>query len=738
MPTTPNPLSLQGNAPAEAALAAHRFAVLTEALGRTSAHTGQNALKELARAMGEILSARRAHISRFCPESPGQMRFMALWYGATLNFEGVFPLRGSASEQTLLNGEQHYWEDLAVRFPHNAELYDEWCVCSYLGAPLIDSQGKIIGVISVMFGPGEIDRVLATTVFRLFATRAAGELDRMQVEERRGNLERALSAAVRGTASVVGEAFFSALVLELARALGARAVYLTRLHPVDSDLIVRLAGVLDGRPLPSETVELPVTSPTRDTLAAGYLHVADSLRERYPDHPLLESMQVDSFIGVALRSARGETIGALTLLGLDPVQDTELARSMLLVFSARAAAEIQRVESDAAVARIDAQLRHTQKLEALGTLAGGVAHDFNNILAGILGNTQLAQLAVEGRPAAVRHHLDLVVQSCGRARDLIGRILAFSRNHEQPLQPCALRPLVEEALQLLKPGLPHNITLRTVLPPAEIHILADPGQIHQILLNLGTNAVHALSPQGGTLEVSVADIPADDAWRSCHVQIKPEHTVRISVRDDGPGIPPELHERIFEPFFTTKPPGQGSGLGLAGVHGMIRAHAGAIVLDSVKGKGTTFHLCFERCEAPRIAPDRFIATDVPVRTGRNLLFVDDEPMITEVASIGLKELGWNVRTFNDARSALAEFQKAPSSFDALVTDLSMPGMNGAALAKELLALRSDLPVVIITGYMRGREVEEARLAGVTVFLSKPFELHALDKLLRPARAVHSA
>ena len=738
MPTNPNSLSIQGNAPAEVALAVHRFSVLTDALARTSAHTGQNALQELTRALVETLSAKRAHISRFCPEAPGHMRFMALWDGATLNFEGAFPVEGSASEQTLLHGEQHYWEDLAVRFPHNAALYATWGVCSYLGAPLIDSQGKTIGVISVMFGRGEIDRVLATTVFRLFTTRAAGELDRMQVEERRGSLERALSAVVRGTASVVGEVFFSALVMELARALGARAVYLSRLHPVDPSRIVRLAGVVDGRPLSSETVELPVMSPTRDTLASGYLHVPDSLRERYPEHPLLKRMGVDSFIGVALRSARGETIGALTLLGLDPVQDAELARSMLLVFSARAAAEIQRVESDAAVARIDAQLRHTQKLEALGTLAGGVAHDFNNILAGILGNTQLAQLAVESRPAAVRHHLDLVVQSCGRARDLIGRILAFSRNHEQPLQPCALGLLVEEALQLLKPVLPHNITLRTLMPNEEMHILADPGQIHQILLNLGTNAVHALSPQGGTLEVSVAEIPPDDAWRLLHVQIRPEHTVRLSVRDDGPGIPPELHERIFEPFFTTKPPGQGSGLGLAGVHGMIRAHAGAIVLDSAPGKGTTFHLCFERCEAPHIAPDRSAATEVPVRSGKNLLFVDDELMITEVASIGLKQLGWQVTPFNDAQAALAAFRKAPLSFDALVTDLSMPGMNGAALAKELLAQRSDLPVVIITGYMRGREVEEARLAGVTSFLSKPFELNALDKLLRSARAVHSA
>ena len=734
MPTYPHSSLSDGDAPDEAALAAHRFAVLTEALSRTSAHTGRDALQELACALGETLSARRSHISRFCPESPGHLRFVALWDGGTLNFDGAFPLEGSASEQILLHGERHYWGDLVARFPHNARSYESWGVCSYLGAPLIDSRGQTIGVISVMFGPGNHDRVLATTVFRLFATRAAGELDRMLVEARRSSLENTLRAVVRGTASVVGEVFFSALVLELGRALGARAVYLSRLDCTDSNRVVRLAGVEDDQPLPLETVELPVISPTRDTMATGYLHVADSVRERYPGNPVLTRLRVDSFIGVALHSAKGETIGALTLLGLDPVQDAELARSMLLIFAARASAEIQRIESDAAVALIDAQLRHTQKLEALGTLAGGIAHDFNNILAGILGNTQLAQLAVDSRPEAVRRHLSLVVQGCTRARDLIGRILAFSRNHDQPLQPCALGSLVHEALQLLEPGLPRNITLRTDLPREDVHILADPGQIHQILLNLGANAAHALSPQGGTLEVSIALISPQDPWRDRHVQVRPEHTVRLSVRDNGPGIPAELHERIFEPFFTTKPVGSGSGLGLAGVHGMINAHGGAIVLESQPGEGATFHLCFARCTAS--APP-VCAAVLPLpakRHGKRLLIVDDEPTITEIASAGLRHLGWDPLAFSDARSALAVFRAAPGSFDALVTDLSMPGMDGAMLAREVLSIRPDLPVIIITGFMRAHDIEAAREAGVRHFLSKPFELDALDKELRAACA----
>ncbi len=717
--------------PESASQAAHRFHVLAEALSRTSAHTGHNALQELARAMGETLNARRAHISRFCSERPGYMRYIALWDGKSMHAHGAFLIEGSASGQSLRDGETHHWDDLCVRFPAHRKRYESWGVCSYLGAPLIDSQGRAIGVISVMFGPGTHDRLLTATVFRLFTIRAASELDHVLGEERRMELEHTLRAVVRGTASVLGEAFFSAIVLELSRALRARAVYLTRVHPHEPDRLVRLAGVEFDQQLPPGEVQMPEASPTREVLAAGYFQVTDSLRVLYPDHPTINRIQADSFIGVVLRSARGETLGALTLLGLDPLQDLDLAHSMLVIFAARAAAEIQRTESDSAVARINAQLRHTQKLEALGTLAGGIAHDFNNILAGILGNTQLAGLEVTANPKAVARHLDLVVQGCKRARDLIARILAFSCYHDQPRQPCALSPLVREALQLLEPSLPGNIQLRAQLAPDDVHILADPGQIHQILLNLGTNAAHALTPQGGTLEVSVTLLDPKDPWRARHTQVRPEHTVRLSVRDDGPGIPVDLQERIFEPFFTTKPTGEGSGLGLAGVHGMISAHDGAIVLESTRGEGATFHLCFASCAATAPLTDEpsFSTVSTPPRQ-RRVLLVDDERTITDIAMVSLRYAGWNVVVFNDPRAALAAICDDSAAFDVVVSDLSMPGLDGAMLAREVHALRPELPVIIITGFMRPHEVELARQAGVRDFLTKPFSMEALNELLQ--------
>jgi signal transduction histidine kinase/ActR/RegA family two-component response regulator len=738
MPTPAYPFSVPDDEPAEPGVAAKRFAALAEVLIRTASHTGANALEQLTRTLGATLNAKRAHISRCCPEAPSLMRFMAQWGSSdTAGAGGTFPIKGSASEQTLAEGERHYWGDLEARFPHSAEMYRSWGVCSYLGAPLIDSHGRTIGVIAVLFGEGNHDRVLAVTILRLFAIRASAELDRLLAEERRAKIENALRAAARGTADVVGEAFFGALVLELGRALGARAVYLSRIRPEDVDHVLRIAGMEEGRLLPRVPVELARESPTRETLAAGYLHVPAGARARYPSNPVLARLEADAFIGVALRSARGEILGALTLLGVDAVQDAELARSMLLVFAARAAAEIERGEADAAVARIERQLRQTQKMEAIGTLAGGIAHDFNNILTGILGNTQLAQLSAPADSPDVNRHLELVIQGCLRARDLIARILAFTHNHEQPMRCCALGALVRETMDLLKPGLASSITLRARLPSDEMHIFADPGQIHQILLNLCTNAVHALTPGGGVIELSVDTIPAHDEWRSRHVQVLPEHDVRVTVADDGPGIPVELHERIFEPFFTTKPPGQGSGLGLAGVHGLIRAHSGAIVLEAEPGKGAKFHLCFQRCAPP--APPASPAGAVFARAETKgaprrlrLMIVDDEPTITNVALGGLGRFGWDVSAFNDPHDALAAFLRAPEGFDAVVSDLSMPGMDGAALAAELFARRPGLPLVMISGYMRGRGIESARRAGVTRFLNKPFDLNALDEILRAA------
>ncbi len=707
----------------------YRFTVLTDALARTSAHTGHNALQELTRALGETLAAKRAHISRYSPDNSDEMCYEALWDGARVVSDGKFPIPGSASEQTLLKGEQFYWNDVGSRFPTHQQRYEKWGVCSYLGCPLIDANGKTIGVISVMFGPGAHDQTLAETVLRLFAIRASGELDRMLVDNERRQLEQALQSVVRGTADVLGAAFFNALVLELSRALGARAVYLTKINKRHGGGMERLAAIEDGKPLPTGEVILPEKSPTRETIEKGFVHIPSSLRGLYPDNPVFARLQPDSFLGIALRSSHGETLGTLTILSTKPLQDTELSRSMLAIFAARAATELERLDADAEVARIDQRLRHSQKLEALGTLSGGIAHDFNNILAGILGNTQLAQFDA-GNPDVVRHHLALVEKGCYRARDLVIRILSFSRDHEPNRLPCSLVPVVHEALQLLQPGLRRCISLQTDFPDDDLYLLADPGQIHQIILNLGTNSSHAIGLNDGTIKVSAARLPQNDPLRKTHPEIRAEHTIRLSVQDDGTGIPLHLQDRIFEPFFTTKSAGKGSGLGLASVHGITHAHDGVIVLDSTPGSGATFHLCFPECAAPpEPTPAEETATAVPVN-GKRLLFIDDESSISSLAEAALGHLGWEVVTFNDPLLGLACFEANPDAFTAVITDLSMPKLNGAELARAILSRRPDMPVLIITGYMKSREIEMARSVGARHVLSKPFNLESLSAALK--------
>jgi signal transduction histidine kinase/CheY-like chemotaxis protein len=710
-----------------------RFAVLTQVLMQTSGRTGMDVFAHFAQALSETLGAKRAHISQILPDQPERLQMLAHLRGEEVVANESFEIKGTASEQVLLHGPQCLWDELATLLPHNRESYEIWGISTYLGTPLIDSKGKVIGVIAVMFGPGSHDRVLAETVLRLFAIRASSEMERVLVEESRRRLEETFQAVVRGTTSVYGEAFFNALVIELSRAFRARCVYLTRISPVSTERLSILAGVENGVVTPPAETGLRPNSPTRDTIIAGFLYVPHSLLKRYDDNPSVVERGEDTYLGIALRNARGEMFGAITLFGLEPISDVSLARSMLAVFAARVSAEIQRIEADAAVARIDDQLRHTQKLEALGTLAGGIAHDFNNILTGILGNTQLADFAAD-KPDTVRHHLGQVLQGCRRARDLIARILTFSRQHDQPRTSCALVSVVREAVDFMATSLPRNITVRAHYPAEERFILADAGQIHQAMLNLGTNAIHALTPRGGTITVEIATLAANDPLRAKHPQIRAEHTLCLIVADDGPGIPPALHERIFEPFFTTKPVGQGTGLGLSTVHGIVRSFGGVIALASQPGQGTRFHLCFptNATKAPSADPFHEVPVAIPAQPQRRLLFVDDDAVITKLAAIALKPFGWTVTTHNDPSLALARFEHDPTAFEAVVTDLSMPHMNGAELALAIHKIRPELPVIIITGYMRSEEVEIARQAGVKHFLPKPFTIESLTKILKTA------
>ncbi len=382
--------------------------------------------------------------------------------------------------------------------------------------------------------------------------------------------------------------------------------------------------------------------------------------------------------------------------------------------------------------RLEAQLRRAQKMEAVGTLAGGIAHDFNNILAGIMGNTQLAMLD-QGDGIPPRRLLENAYQGCLRARDLVRRILTFSRQAEQPRTVAPLRPIVEEALELLRASLPSSVAIVTRFAPEDLHVLVDPGQIHQILLNLGNNAAQAMRPSGGTLTVELAPSEERDDWHRRHAQVRPDLRVRLSVCDTGHGIPRALLDRIFEPFFTTKPVGEGSGLGLAMVHGIVENHGGAIVVESAEGRGAAFHVFLPgqvRAGGVSLLSDSPGAC--PEGAGQTIFVIDDEPTITELAGTMLRHLGYRTRVFNDPHVALAAFVATPEQCTALLCDLTMPGLDGVTLARSVRSVRPDLPVLIMTGYLRPADLAPMRESGVRHHLPKPFSVQHLAAALAEA------
>jgi PAS domain S-box-containing protein len=386
--------------------------------------------------------------------------------------------------------------------------------------------------------------------------------------------------------------------------------------------------------------------------------------------------------------------------------------------------------------RLEAQLRQAQKMEAVGTLAGGIAHDFNNILGAILGYTDLA-LDTIPPDSQTRRDLQQVLAASVRAKELVQHILTFSRRTEQERQPVQLHLLVKEVLSLLRAALPATITLRYTLDNRAGRVLADSTQIHQVLLNLCTNAAHAMRDTMGVLEVCLdaCEITADMAAVS--LPLKPGPYLRLTVRDTGHGMPPEVVEHIFEPFFTTKDAGEGTGLGLAVAHGIVASHGGAITVASTPEQGTTFEVYLPRSDQAVAAA---VGPEEPIPTGSEcILFVDDENTLARVGQAALVRLGYKVVIHTSSLAALEAFRAAPERFDLVITDYTMPHMTGESLARELRRIRPDIPIILCTGFSHTMTAEKAKALGIDAFCMKPLLFRDLGLVIRQVlvqRAAH--
>jgi len=433
--------------------------------------------------------------------------------------------------------------------------------------------------------------------------------------------------------------------------------------------------------------------------------------------------------GIAEALARGRSSGrtySLPMRGEERTFEISFARKPVdagrprLIAVARDVTE--RVLAEAHRRSLEAQLRQAQKMEAVGTLAAGIAHDFNNLLAVALLSVERARRTLP-REHAAEESLDALEDVVWRARNLVGQILTFGRAQPSRRVVLSVNDAVLEATKLLRATIPAGIGLAVTLDPGATNVHADPTQLQQVLVNLGTNAWQAIERGSGTIRFGVRREWVGDA----HPPLAPGWHACIEVSDDGVGMSPETVDRIFEPFFTTKAPGRGSGLGLSVVHGIVHEHGGVIDVRSAPGVGTTMVV---RLASLSDSVEEAIVEDRPQADGQgaSVMYVDDEPMLTKLMLRLLEHLGYRAVGFTRPRDALEALRASPASFDAIITDLSMPELSGLDLAREALAIRPGLPVILVSGFAP-QLGEQLQSAGIVHRLTKPFEISALSQSL---------
>jgi len=388
----------------------------------------------------------------------------------------------------------------------------------------------------------------------------------------------------------------------------------------------------------------------------------------------------------------------------------------------------ERIKAEETQRNLQAQLFHSQKMEAIGTLAGGIAHDFNNILSVIIGNAELVKLEIPPNNRA-KKHIEEVLNASERAQELVQRILSFSRKQEAHFRPIRLHYILREAVKLIRASIPTTIEIKLELPENGPLVMADPTQIHQILMNLCTNSAHAMETTGGKLTIRQRIVEFDDRAMLYHPDLKKGKYTVFSVQDTGIGMDGFTLRRIFEPFFTTKGPGKGTGLGLTIVHAIVKNHGGAIKVQSQPGKGTQVDVYLPIYEGEE---EQTRKEELKEISGGNesIMIVDDEPQLVETFTSILEELGYKISAFTDPIKALKAFEENPESFDLIIADQTMPHMKGTALASKILQIAPTLPIILMTGYDQLDDTEQLESLGIKSLLLKPFKKSVLAETIR--------
>ncbi|MBI9092403.1 MAG: response regulator [Desulfobacterium sp.] len=382
------------------------------------------------------------------------------------------------------------------------------------------------------------------------------------------------------------------------------------------------------------------------------------------------------------------------------------------------------------IKKIEAQLQHAQKMEAIGVLAGGIAHDFNNILSGIFGYSKLAEMHIAENPAKARGHIRQILKGAQRATGLVQQILTFSRQTEDEKYLMNISVVVKEALKLLRSSIPSTIEIRENVFSKSL-VMADPTQIHQVIMNLCTNAYHAMRVGGGILTVELKGCDTREQDCPSDLNLPAGKYLNLKVSDTGMGMDEKTLAKAFDPYFTTKDVGEGTGLGLALVYGIVEDHGGHLKVESVVGKGSTFYLYFPIIDE-KIAPVYQENDSVEIIAGgtERIMVVDDEVNILTSTQEFLKDYGYEVSAFSKSRDAFDAFKKDPSQFDLLITDLTMPKMTGFELSTGILKINSDFPIILCTGYSENYDEEKILKNGIKKYIQKPVDIQGLLPVIR--------
>ena len=385
--------------------------------------------------------------------------------------------------------------------------------------------------------------------------------------------------------------------------------------------------------------------------------------------------------------------------------------------------------------RLETQVAQSQKIEALGTLAGGIAHDLNNVLTAIIGYSELAVMNASS-PEKVKKYVNDAIKSGRRAKDLVSQILAFSRRAERKYSPITLYYAVQDSLDMLRSMIPSSIEIRHSLV-ARGKVMADPAQMNQMMMNLAINAAHAMGKDGGVLDVSLKKENLDETAAQ-NVGLPKGSYLKLTVSDTGSGMTPSVMARMYEPYFTTNKKGGSTGMGLSIVHGIVKRHMGAITCRSDIGKGTVFEIYLPEVVAPAGGAKAYNGEKALQAGNERILFVDDEPDITALAKAMLEDLGCRVTAKTSSMEALELFKKDPDKFDLVITDMTMPGMTGDRLAQKILEVKADMPVIMCTGYSEYITEKRAKSIGIREYMMKPLEMEKLVRIIRKVLGEHQA